>query len=111
MDAYHQPLKSYEVTNLSTITSKHIQIRQNGQTILWVNTHAGLVQHTRVDLRTQAENGPIVAAAELKKTSAGCRVVLGNPDTTHKGQWQDVGHWGSKKFEFACQGGNFIWKG
>jgi hypothetical protein len=108
----YQPVKAFELTNSGTLTTKHLELRQNGAIILWVNTEKSLLHATQVNLHSQSQNGPIVAAAALKKAGAGCRVVLGNPDLVAKEQWQEVSGegMGNKRYSFSCHGVNFAWE-
>ncbi|CZT25658.1 uncharacterized protein RCC_11327 [Ramularia collo-cygni] len=108
----YQPLKAFEVTKSGTFTTRHLQLRQNGETILWINTHSGFMQPTQINLQMQSQNGPTVAAVRLKRMSSGCRVMLGSPDGTDREQWQDVESQSlsGKRYGFQYQGTSFAWK-
>ncbi|KAK4508045.1 hypothetical protein PRZ48_001782 [Zasmidium cellare] len=108
------PTKSYNITRESGWNYRHLQVQHNNQTFLWVNTSGTGFLHAkpRIHLQTQSENGPVVAAAELKKSSSGCRVTMSNPDTTPKEDWIEVDSdkWSQSQFSFGFQGRQFLWR-
>ncbi|KAK5119206.1 hypothetical protein LTR85_007820 [Meristemomyces frigidus] len=110
--ALANPIKTYHIVNQHTFTSKHFEIQQNGQPILWVDKKTKLFHNPIVNLSVEAENGPIVAACKLESFSRSVSFYLGNPDCSDKSTWASCECAGfvEKQYSFTVNGRSFQWK-
>lgn len=97
------PIKTYTVHQTSAWRQSYQEVQFNGRTILWVNARKRMFHNTQVNIQTEFNAGPIVAACKLGCFMRGLRFWLGNPDCTDKDAWPVAECHGFRSNNFTFQ--------
>ncbi|KAK5120790.1 hypothetical protein LTR85_005856 [Meristemomyces frigidus] len=71
------PVKTYDIVSTYQLNLKHQEIRQNGQSVFWVETNP-----LAIEIHNQSDDGPVIAACHTAPTSKNLPWTLGNPNYT-----------------------------
>jgi hypothetical protein len=114
-----QPIKTYEVVNNGTFTTRNVELRHANMPFLWATQDTWNMGLPRVKLRTQSAKGPVVAVSKLALFTRGVDVFLGDPDEVKasggKPAWTNVesdSAWSVAAFSFRGFGDGhlYVWK-
>ncbi|KXT11570.1 hypothetical protein AC579_10338 [Pseudocercospora musae] len=92
----------------------HLEIHRKGRIVLLADRSTNFFGKSELKLRTSKIDGDrTIAAAKLKPTYHGCRVLLGDPDDrkSRKG-WQETETSGTyfSRYQIVWQGRKYYWK-
>ncbi|CAK4026066.1 Hypothetical predicted protein [Lecanosticta acicola] len=100
------PIRSFNLINRHTFSTKDLELQQNQRTILWIHVNTGFLSKPQLNLHQNGPSGPIVASAKLRNFSSGIQVSLGG------GPWADVPAEGfiTKQYPFYFGDRKFVWR-
>lgn len=106
--------KQYKIVSTSAVSSRHYELYPSGSEtpILWANMSRRFFSAPQICLQVEAQNGPIIAAVQLKRYSYGLEYFLGNPDCTDRAMWSKAESHGFSRsaYTFSYGGQTYAWK-
>lgn len=103
------PIRQLEIFKPGTFNAKKLELRQNGNTVLWTNKSSSPFSQPQIDI--QLSDKTIVASVKLQSFSRDLLLHLGNPDCSDKAQWANLvcENFGRSKYKFVHNGKTCSW--